>query len=108
MTNSIKSKETKPLFLFDGGIHAREWASITTVVYLIDKVSWIKSEMQFNFILIICIISLIKFIKEYYKSNELVVKLLRKFEIHFIPVLNPDGFEFSRASRVIINAFILL
>lgn len=38
MTHSVKSQETKPLFLFDGGIHAREWVSITTIIYLIDRV----------------------------------------------------------------------
>ena len=38
ISQSVKSKESKPMFLYDGGIHAREWVSITTIIYLIDKV----------------------------------------------------------------------
>jgi hypothetical protein len=38
LTAKSKRKEEKKVFVFDGGIHAREWISITTVVYLIDAV----------------------------------------------------------------------
>ena len=38
ISENIRGHETKPLFLFEGGIHAREWLSITTNIYFIDKV----------------------------------------------------------------------
>ena len=38
LTNNPKAKDPKPLFLYDGGIHAREWLSVATVIYMIDKV----------------------------------------------------------------------
>ena len=38
MTDSLQTKESKPLFLYDGGIHAREWAAVSTIVYIIDRV----------------------------------------------------------------------
>ena len=38
MTHNLKRRLNKPLFLFDGGIHAREWLAIATVTTLIDKV----------------------------------------------------------------------
>ena len=38
MTHKPKAKISKQLFLFDGGIHAREWLSVATIVVLIDQV----------------------------------------------------------------------
>ncbi|ROV91427.1 hypothetical protein VSDG_07213 [Cytospora chrysosperma] len=54
-----------------GGSHAREWVSTTTVNYL----AW-------------------SFITSYGKDR-LVTKFLDKFDIVFIPELNPDGIEYT-------------
>ncbi len=52
------------------------------------------------------LINKFKLIDQYLESNEDVVKILKKYEIHFVPVLNPDGYEFSRASRVRTSKFL--
>ncbi|KAF5006559.1 hypothetical protein FDECE_7062 [Fusarium decemcellulare] len=54
-----------------GGSHAREWISTTTVNYL----AW-------------------AFITSYGKER-MITKLLDEFDIVFIPIANPDGFEYT-------------
>ncbi|SPN98851.1 related to carboxypeptidase [Cephalotrichum gorgonifer] len=54
-----------------GGIHAREWISTTTVNY----VAW--SFITHN------------------QKDPIVTKFLKHFDIVFLPVLNPDGFEYT-------------
>ncbi|KAI6093049.1 hypothetical protein F4821DRAFT_221975 [Hypoxylon rubiginosum] len=63
--------ERKNTILITGGIHAREWISPTTVNY----VAW----------------SFIRSIDE----DPMIAKILRNFDIVFIPVLNPDGYEYT-------------
>jgi hypothetical protein len=46
MTHKPNNKVSKPLFLFDGGIHAREWISVATIVVLIDQVKHLKYEVD--------------------------------------------------------------
>ena len=48
---------------------------------------------------------LLKFIKKYEEQDEYVTKILKTYEIHFVPVLNPDGYEYSRASKVKLNTY---
>lgn len=50
----------------------REWISVATCVYLMDR-----------------------FITDYNNDDDLTVKLLDQFEIHILPVFNPDGYEYS-------------
>ena len=57
------------MFLFESGIHAREWLSIASNVYFIDKL-----------------------IKNFIDSDETVVKILKKYELHFIVAMNPVKF----------------
>ncbi|KAH9999256.1 hypothetical protein F4779DRAFT_605490 [Xylariaceae sp. FL0662B] len=57
--------------LVTGGIHAREWISTSTVNY----VAW----------------SFIRSIDE----ESTITRILERFDIVFIPVLNPDGYEYS-------------
>ena len=57
--------------LVTGGVHAREWISTSTVNYLI----W----------------SLITS----YAKDSMITKLLKHFDIVFVPVLNPDGYEYT-------------
>ncbi|CAF1015022.1 unnamed protein product [Brachionus calyciflorus] len=77
ITNNLKRKDPKPLFLFDGGIHAREWLSVSTIIFMIDRL-----------------------VKQYRENDHGVMKILNNFEIHFIPLINPDGYEYSRSSKL--------
>lgn len=52
----------------DCGIHAREWISPATCVNLIDK-----------------------FIRDYRNNVPNILNLLNKYEIHFLPVMNPGN-----------------
>lgn len=61
----------KPTILITGGLHAREWISTSTVNF----VAW----------------SFIRSVDE----DSLITKILEKFDIVFIPVLNPDGYEYT-------------
>ncbi|KAI1205989.1 uncharacterized protein F4807DRAFT_464223 [Annulohypoxylon truncatum] len=61
----------KNTILITGGIHAREWISSSTVNY----VAW----------------SFIRSIDE----DPMIVKILENFDIVFVPVLNPDGYEYT-------------
>ena len=57
--------------LVTGGLHAREWISTTTVNYL----AW-------SFITSV-------------DSDPMVKRILEVFDIVFVPVLNPDGYEYT-------------
>lgn len=61
----------KKTVVITGGVHAREWISVSTVLY--------------------CIYSML----EHYETNPEQWKELAKLDFLFIPVLNPDGYEHS-------------
>ncbi|XP_052815835.1 carboxypeptidase B-like [Mya arenaria] len=61
----------KKIFI-DGAIHAREWISPAAINYLIDKLV--------------------------YTAPADIIVLLARYEIYLIPVLNPDGYEFSHTN----------
>jgi carboxypeptidase A2 len=61
----------KPQLLFMGGQHAREWVSISTVMYIADK-----------------LIAL-------YGSDPRVTAILDNLEFVIVPVVNPDGYEYT-------------
>lgn len=65
-TNSNKS------VWIDCGIHAREWVSPATCVYMIDTI-----------------------LREHREAAKPAETLLGKYEIHILPVLNPDGYEYT-------------
>lgn len=60
----------KPIILIDGGIHAREWISPATVTYIIYQ--------------------LVENATNRYWLDDL--------DWYILPVLNPDGYEFSRST----------
>ncbi|GAB6027888.1 corticosteroid- binding protein [Chamberlinius hualienensis] len=64
-----ESNVTKPIIWIDSGIHAREWVSIASSVYLIHQMVTTNSSLSQN--------------------------LLRDFDWHFMPVGNPDGYRYS-------------
>ncbi|KAL3859593.1 hypothetical protein ACJMK2_009807 [Sinanodonta woodiana] len=71
---SLPSRNLKKAIIIDGGIHAREWISPATVIWMLDK-------LVFN------------------PFNEPeVTTILNHFDFYIIPVLNPDGYEFSRTN----------
>uniref|UniRef100_A0A0N5CHM2 Peptidase_M14 domain-containing protein n=1 Tax=Strongyloides papillosus TaxID=174720 RepID=A0A0N5CHM2_STREA len=59
----------KPMVVIDGGMHAREWVTHSSMLFIIDHI--------------------IKNIKNY-------KEILEKFDIVIFPVLNPDGYVYSR------------
>lgn len=64
---------SRPAIVIDGGIHAREWISPATVLYFIGQ---LVSGDEFDY----------------------SPKLLDKFDWYFIPLLNPDGYEYSHTT----------
>ena len=58
--------------VINGGIHAREWISPITVTYFADFLASTDPRAQ---------------------------DLLSKFTFHLIPVLNPDGYEYTRTNN---------
>ncbi|KAL3859594.1 hypothetical protein ACJMK2_009808 [Sinanodonta woodiana] len=71
---SHPSRNSKKAIIIDGGIHAREWISPASVIWMMDK-------LVFN-----------------PHADPEVTTLLNHFDFYMIPVLNPDGYEFSRTN----------
>ena len=59
----------KPAVFIDGGIHAREWVSPAAVTYLIHRMVETNGEYD---------------------------SLLDQFNVFVLPMVNPDGYEYSR------------
>ncbi|KAL2266516.1 hypothetical protein VTJ83DRAFT_5868 [Remersonia thermophila] len=57
--------------LITGGVHGREWISTSSVNYLLWSVITL------------------------YDNENLITKLLKEFDLVFIPVVNPDGYEYT-------------
>lgn len=61
-----------PIIVIDSNIHAREWITSTTTTWMINEL--VTSEA------------------------ETVQRIVRTYEWHIFPVINPDGFEFSHTT----------
>ncbi|PNS19484.1 hypothetical protein CAC42_7328 [Sphaceloma murrayae] len=70
-TNDNEPSPPRKTVLITGGIHAREWISVSTVTYIAYTL-----------------------ITEYGKNPE-ITQLLEDFDWIFIPTLNPDGYTYS-------------
>jgi extracellular matrix protein 14 len=70
-SNDGEARGPRKTILITGGLHGREWISTSTVNYLLWSV--ITS----------------------YDREPMITKLLEHFDIVFIPVLNPDGYEYT-------------
>lgn len=68
-TSKRKKNGVKSVILIDGGLHAREWCSISTALYCISQLT------------------------ENYEQNKM---LLANFDFVIVPVINVDGYEYSR------------
>ncbi|XP_063683828.1 LOW QUALITY PROTEIN: zinc carboxypeptidase-like [Bolinopsis microptera] len=75
ITTNVTSEASKdkPLIWLDGGIHAREWVSPATVMYIIDS---LLGEHEKD------------------KSTQMTA-LLDEFQFIIAPSINPDGYEHS-------------
>jgi len=68
-----RTKKKKLNFWFDSGIHAREWTTISTALYTINSI-----------------------LIEQRTNNSVMNKFLRTYDIYFLVILNPDGYEYSQ------------
>lgn len=64
------SNNSKPVLWVDSGIHAREWISTSTGIYLINQLS-----------------------TGYRENKSEVMEILNRFDVHILPVVNPDGYD---------------
>lgn len=74
ISNGQSSPGKKAIFM-DGGIHAREWISTATILYMIDQLVFNPS------------------------SDSQITTLLNKFDWYLYPMVNPDGYEYSRTQE---------
>jgi murein tripeptide amidase MpaA len=68
---------TKPGLFMNAMQHAREWISTPTLLYLV----W-------------------SLLNKYKRGDPTVVPLLNAVNLHIVPMVNPDGFEYSYTSRM--------
>ncbi|KAK0427639.1 hypothetical protein QR680_010340 [Steinernema hermaphroditum] len=69
-----RTRPNKPAIWIDGGIHAREWVSPAAVLFMIDQL-----------------------VGEYHNVPT-IKSLVDNLDWYIVPLLNPDGYEFSRSS----------
>ncbi|KAL5256756.1 hypothetical protein ACHWQZ_G011875 [Mnemiopsis leidyi] len=74
ISNDLANADNKPMIWVDGGIHAREWISSHTVLYIANA---LLSEIETGL-----------------KSQ--VNAMLDKYQFVILPMSNPDGYEYSR------------
>jgi len=66
---------TKPIYFIDSLIHAREWITGASTTYFIQYL-----------------------VDQYAANNAAVVQLLTTYNVYVLPVLNPDGYEFTHTN----------
>ncbi|CAH1795225.1 unnamed protein product [Owenia fusiformis] len=71
---TISSGSGRPAIVIDCGIHAREWISPSTCIYAIKN------------------------LLERYDSDNNVRQMVDRYDWHFLPVANPDGYEYTHTS----------
>ncbi len=71
ITISTNPNSGKQALWFDGGLHAREWITVTTVTYLADTI-----------------------LRNYGKTTD-ATNLLDTFDIIICPILNVDGYDYT-------------
>jgi murein tripeptide amidase MpaA len=71
---STNRTANKKALWFDGGIHAREWIAVPTVVYIADTL-----------------------LKNYSMKDPTAVHLLDTFDVIICPIINVDGYDYTWA-----------
>ncbi|KAI1285167.1 Carboxypeptidase B [Halotydeus destructor] len=69
-----RARATKPAILIDGGIHAREWVAVSSVLYIAQR------------------------LVNDYEDNPGVARLVDHFDWYLLPVANPDGYEYTHTN----------
>ncbi|XP_075734004.1 carboxypeptidase B isoform X2 [Rhipicephalus microplus] len=69
--NTLSSGRAKRAVWLDGGMHAREWISPATVMYILEEL-----------------------VSGYSNDND-TTKILDTFDVYGLPVANPDGYEYT-------------
>lgn len=69
------STNTKPIYFIDSLIHAREWITGASVTYFVQYL-----------------------VDGYLNNDAVVIALLTKFDFYVLPVVNPDGYEFTHTT----------
>ncbi|OWF56396.1 carboxypeptidase B-like isoform X2 [Mizuhopecten yessoensis] len=73
-TGTTSSGAHKKSIFMDGGIHAREWIAPAVVLYMIDQLANNPN------------------------SDPDIANLMDKFDWYLVPLVNPDGYEYTRSS----------
>lgn len=68
------TKRGKKAIWIDGGIHAREWPASTTAIYFMEQLA------------------------TKYGKDPLITQYVNELNWYITPLLNPDGYEYSRSS----------
>jgi len=71
---SPKGGSSKRILWIDGNIHAREWITSATVIYMVDQ------------------------LLSKYDTDPEVTQILDTLEIHILPVANPDGYIYTHTT----------
>ncbi|XP_076112077.1 carboxypeptidase B-like [Mytilus galloprovincialis] len=71
----ISTGGSKKAIFINGGLHAREWISPAVVLYLINQLALNPN------------------------NNPAIDSILEKFDWYLLPVVNPDGYEYSRTTE---------
>nr|XP_032521326.1 zinc carboxypeptidase A 1-like [Danaus plexippus plexippus] len=72
ITLPVRKKRSRPKIIVEGGIHSREWVSIAFVTYFLHQVLTTVD-----------------------KKESKLKSIAEEYEWYFIPVLNPDGYEYT-------------
>ncbi|CAG9565668.1 unnamed protein product [Danaus chrysippus] len=72
----VRKKSSRPKIIVEGGIHSREWVSIAFVTYLLHQVLTTVD-----------------------KKESKLKSIAEEYEWYFVPVLNPDGYEYSHTKQ---------
>eukprot|EP00116_Pleurobrachia_bachei_P006198 sb/3466460/ len=84
ISKDVSNSDSKPLLWIDGGIHAREWISPATVMYIIDA---LVGNHETNL-------------------APKIGPLLDKYQFVIAPCINPDGYEFTHTTKRRIKLYV--
>ena len=78
LSEDVSNSDDKPVLWLDGGIHAREWVSPSTVMFIID--------------------ALLGKVENDAEIRKDLSDIMKEFQIQIIPNINPDGYEYTRST----------